>query len=156
MQMKLVGGYPAEPEHGNWDQLTSLPGPPRLIEALFREISGADVSSDTNVRIGEAEEIEAGVLRHTFRCGTEAAGYVQTERVITESKAYPVQAAISTHGLPGMTIDWSFSLEYEGQLEHCGFRHGELLADFESSASRQQFQAIYEQVYGHPPQLANR
>ena len=57
--VRLTGGFPKEPEHGNWDELSSLPGPPRLVEALFHEILGVEVTTDKCRKLAEPEPEDA-------------------------------------------------------------------------------------------------
>ncbi len=149
----LAGGFVREPEHGNWDELTSLPGPRRLLEALFSELAGVDVSPHKSDGQDVAAADEGVAVRH-FTCGTDAVGYRQTETVVLESTSFPISVAVQTFGLPGLEVVWDFNLTYQGQFGHSGFEHRHLLARFENVGAKAQFQQIWLKTFGSIPEFA--
>ena len=152
---RLTGGFPKEPEHGNWDELSRLPGPPRLVEALFQEILGVDVTTDKcrNLAEPEPEDALGDAVIHRYFCGADGLGYAQTERVVSESSDFPVNVTIASTGLPGMDLVWRFDLEYQGQLGHCGFRHRDLVVTFADAGNEDRFEAIWARVFGLRPRF---
>ena len=150
---RLVGGFPKEPGHGNWDELSSLPGPPRLMETLFLEILNVDVGKDACHEVGSPEQEDATgeVMIHRYFCGRDGVGYEWTERVVLESSDFPVGVTITSAGLPGIDLLWRFDLAYEGQLGHCGFRHGDLVVTFADAGIEGRFAKFWEQVFGLRP-----
>ena len=150
--MVLSGGAPREPEHGNWHELTSLPGPPRFLEALFRELCDVDVTPGRCRLISEDTATE-GVKLSKFLCGGKKVGFRQSERTVTESSDFPVDVEIETVGLPGIELSWRFKLDYQGQLGHCGFRHGRLAVGFADDAARARFVEIWRLAYDRTPEF---
>jgi len=148
--MTLVGGLVREPEHGNWDELTSLPGPPRFLRALFSELCGVDVSDDKSDTAHNHSE-EDGVAEYQFICGTDEIGYEQKETVVLESSDFPISVEIRTFGLPEIEVVWDFDLTYQGQLGHCGFRHRHLLARFDSAQAKVRFENVWTETFGNAP-----
>ena len=154
--VRLTGGFPREPEHGDWEELTSLPGPPRLVEALYRGMLDVDVTSDTCRKLAEPEPLddEGDVVIHRFFCGHDDVGYAQTEQVITVSSDFPVGVTITSAGLPGVKLVWRFDLAYQGQLGHCGFRHRDLVVTFADTGTEDRFATFWQQVFGLRPVFA--
>lgn len=146
--LTLTAGFPHEPEHGNLDELTTLPGPRSLLQALFRELRQIDLNDlarhedmTANAEAGDPE------WRH-FIVGDTETGFRQTELTSAETSSLPMHVEVETIGLPGLGIRWRYSLDHVGQLGHCAFRHGALLAAFETDDARQTFECIWQQVFG--------
>ncbi len=148
--MVLKGGFPREPEHGNWDELASLPGPPRFFEALFREVAG-DFTWSGSVQLESEKDDE--LETRSFLCGTAVLGCRVTERVVLVSSDFPISVAVATHGLDGLEVRWDYALPYQGQLGHCGFRHRWLSVSYADSAALARFEATWRAVFGHAPVL---
>ena len=146
----LKGGFPREPEDGNWDELTSLPGPPRFFEALFREAAG-DFTWSGSVPLDREKDDE--LETRTFLCGTAELGCRVTEQVVLASSEFPISVAVVTHGLDGLEVRWDYELPYQGQLGHCGFSHRWLSVSYADPAALTRFEATWRAVFGHAPVL---
>ncbi len=148
----LSGGFVREPEDGNLDEVTSLPGPATFLRALFLELTGVDIpplARETHSSSSEEDGVATG--KATF--GTDDAGYVQSEMSSTESSMFPAYASIKTHGLPGLEMSWSYELSYQGQLGHSGFRHSSLRVRFENPEAREQFEKVWAGIFGCVPEF---
>jgi len=148
--MVLTGGFPREPEHGNWDEIASVPGPPRFFEALFREVA-ADFTWSGSVELDRVRDDE--LETRTFLCGTVGLGCRVTEQVVLVSSDFPISVAVVTHGLEGLKIHWDFAIPYQGQLGHCGFRHRWLSVTYADPKALARFEAAWRTVFGHAPVL---
>jgi hypothetical protein len=69
----------------------------------------------------------------------------------TETTTFPVYGRNETHGLPGMTVKWSYALHYKGQLGHVVHRNGDLECAFDSEADRERFAAVWLRAIGKEP-----
>ena len=143
---QLVAGAPEEPDASDWDAVCATPGPKRLFEALFHELtsglltpSPATISEDGTQRI------------HTVWFGDDTFGIRVTETESSETTAFPMRCAWETFGLPGMKVTWNYSLERAGQLGYAAFRHGSLVCQFGSAADEQRLAAIWQRIIGTTP-----
>jgi hypothetical protein len=69
----------------------------------------------------------------------------------TETTAFPVYGRCETHGLPGMTVKWSYALHYKAQPGHVVYRNGDLECAFDSEADRERFAAVWVRAIGKEP-----
>jgi hypothetical protein len=63
----------------------------------------------------------------------------------------PLSGNDETHGLPGMTVKWSYALHHKGQLGHVVHRNGDLECAFDSEADRERFAAVWLRAIGKEP-----
>ena len=150
----LVGGFVPEPEHGNLEQLTALPGPYRFLGNLFAAIADVDVKANRRETARKVSK-EDGLAEYRFVCGTDRIGYEQSETRVLESSDFPMRVSISTFGLPGIALHWTFDLTYQGQLGHCGFEHRRLAVAFDNADSESRFCSLWTDLYGHPPEFTD-
>ena len=148
----LKGGFPREPEDGDWDELTSLPGPPRFFDTLFRDVAGVEPAWGRSVQLDNEKDEE--LETREFLCGTAERGCRIKEQVVLISSDFPISVAVATHGLDGIEVRWDYELPYQGQLGHCGFRHRWLSVRYADPAALARFEATWRAVFGHAPVLS--
>jgi len=149
--MVVAGGLPREPEHGNLDDLTTLPGPYSLLQALFFELCGVHLNDLSRREVATAEDAvtEDGETRD-FIIGDDTTGFRQSEQTWPDSAAVPMRVAIETHGLPEIALQWRYTLSHMEQLGYCAFRHDHLQVAFEAETARHRFEGIWRRVFDTP------
>jgi len=145
--MRLTEGGLHEPDPSDWDDVCATIGPNKFFGMLFREVGGLSLGA---AEIIDESEDDLQRVRHGI-CGTAVTGARIEETECTESSDLPTYCRWETHGLPGMTVTWRYALEYAGQLGHVGFRHIELLADFEDAAAAERLSEVWRLVFGIVP-----
>ncbi len=149
----LIGGFPREPENGTWEELSSLPGPRSLLEALFVEFCGISLNDMPQTEDEGSRTIADDWQTRVITLGSASAGIRQVERKCIRTTALPVSESVETFGLPGLDLHWEYDLEFSGQFGHTAFRHDRLTARFATVEARQHFEAVWERVFGTKPQF---
>lgn len=149
MWMIITSGLPEEPDTSDWDALCSTPGPRSFLARLLEDRCGVDAGKATatvtsGVRYGDTEVSEGFA-------GTADAGYRFSEARSLESSMFDVRLTWTTYGVPGIDVQWSFSLEKAGQLGHCAFRNGTLRVRLENDAARATFVRLWHEVFARMP-----
>lgn len=149
--MVLAGGLPREPEPGNLDDLTTLPGPYSLLQAVLFELCGLHLNDlsrrEDPTATAAAEETET---RH-FVIGNDTTGFKQSEQTFGASTAIPMRVSVETYGLPDIGIRWRYTLGHMEQLGYCAFRHDRLQVAFATEQARHGFKHIWQRVFDNPP-----
>ncbi|MDQ7778208.1 MAG: hypothetical protein RDV41_00670 [Planctomycetota bacterium] len=160
----LVNGKPDEPDTSDWDALCNTPGPPSFLRELFNEFLPAGTAEATVLTEEKADD-EVRIARGY--AGSPQAGYRWEETTCLETSMIPVSVKYETYGLPGLELQWSFSLDHAGQLGHCAFRHGALRVGIERQAGHRgeipsesaardplnRFMRVWRKVFGRDPVL---
>lgn len=150
----LTGGGPPEPTYSafyteNNKTPESPPRPVNFLHALFAERGGVDVSrcktTESREDWGKLASIALGF------CGSPECGYRWESRTSLDSSADPMEERLTTYNLPGISLEWSYSLNKIGQFGHCAYRHGSLWVEFEDAATQSQFERLWLETFGKAP-----
>jgi hypothetical protein len=147
----LTDGFPREPDAGDWQQLTSMPGPRSLLEALFVEFSGVSLNDMPQTEDADGGKIDGDWQTRTIVLSKNGVGMRQEELKCIETSALPLRESVTTFGLPGLEVHWEYHLDLAGQLGHCAFGHDRLTARFDDDDVKQRFENIWKRIFDKTP-----
>jgi hypothetical protein len=146
----LTDGMPDEPDTGDWDAICKQPSIEGFFATLFRDVAHKALPGLCDQTVEEDDE-----ARVRTGCYGDSNFGVDVKTVqILESTMFDLRCRWETHGLPGMTVIWDYSLEYAGQLGHTAYRHTKLECRFDSDADQKKFAQVWLKAIGKAPRFA--
>ena len=149
----LCGGFPREPDAGSWEEVSSLPGPRSLLEALFLDLCGNSLNDMPQTEDDASGSIDGDWQTRAITVARNGTGFHQIERKCIGTSAHPLREIVDTFGLPGLELHWEYHLALAGQLGHTAFRHDRLTVQFASSEARQTFEEIWRRIFAITPEF---
>jgi hypothetical protein len=147
--MKVIEGLPSEPNPSDYDEVCSMPGPFSFFQRLFLLLSNVIIDMPGTVSETEIIPREAEVTKGFY--GREDIGLRSTETRSLETSMFGMWLNYETYGLPGIQVQWRFTLEKAGQLGYAAFCHQSLMVGFQEDQDRVRFEEIWGEVFGKKP-----
>lgn len=140
----------AEPKASDWREFALPEGlaadpayadsfmfcPRRFLQQLFAIMCDATEFSE---RVSEELVVPFEKRVVTGFTGTSQVGYRWWTRKCLETSSFPLEIAVSTYGLPGIDLEWSYRLGYAGQAGHAHYQHVSLRVRFASPSAERFF-----------------